>query len=62
MTRLTIANWNDLARFVKANKGKIYVLRPVEMYGSMNKKKTPAEIKDVASVTLEVEYEDDVNE
>ena len=61
-TRLTISGWQDLKIFIKNNKHKSYVLRPIEIYGTRNNKKSPNEVKDIHAFVLAVEYEEDVNE
>jgi len=52
-----LTSWNELVEFVKANKDKKFVLRPISIYGPMDQKKDVPEIKEIQSITFEVTEE-----
>jgi len=61
MTRLTVSSWNELCRFINANKGKTIKLMPIEWTGSRGvDRKTKAytdvvQENEVMSIIFEVE-------
>lgn len=54
-----ITSWTDLTNFVKANKEKKYLLRPIEIYGTRDRKTDESKVKDIHSITLQVIEEGD---